>query len=257
MRLNNYASRNDLFVDWILESTPQGCAILDVGASDGTFCPEVKRIAQHAGRFAGVDPDVEKLKQNRLISERYYSALEDAEIPPASFDALYCFFVFEHVAHEERFLEAAARALKPGGKLFFITPNGHHYFVFLASLFGKLGLQRRMLGLLTGGSGLEWHYPAEYRLNCPKDIERIGKKHGFDRFQFRYCERLDEVSEYFPGPTIVFPRLWQKAAAASRRDTMLVTLIGQMDRAADPTIAAPAAQQPGMPTPSRLAPASD
>jgi ubiquinone/menaquinone biosynthesis C-methylase UbiE len=231
MQLNNYVNRDNLFVDWIVESTPQGSAILDVGASDGTFCPQVKRIAQHAGRLAGVDPDTDKLKQNPFLSERYYSLLEDAEVPPGSFDALYCYFVFEHVAQEERFLEAASRVLKPGGKLFFITPNGRHYFAVLSSLLEKLGMQQRMLGILTGGSGLKWHHPAVYRLNCPSDIERIGRKYGFDRFQFHYSERLDEVSKYFPGPLRVFPWLWERAVAVSGRDSMLVTLFGEMEKA--------------------------
>lgn len=241
MRLNNYPSRHDLFVRWIIDSTPPGSSILDVGASDGTFCPEVKHIAAHAARLAGVDPDVAKLRENHLISERYYTALEDAPLPPESFDALYCFFVFEHVADEERFLAAAAHALKPGGSLFFITPNGYHYFSAIASWMERLGLQKRVLGLLTRGEGIEWHHPAVYRLNSPQAIERVGRKYGFDRFEYHYCERLDEVSGYFPGPTKVFPWLWEKMVSMTGKDNLLVTLFGRLIKQDHSAIADPLA----------------
>lgn len=234
MQLNNYPSRHDLFVNWIIESTPPGCSILDVGASDGTFCPEVKRIAHHAARLAGVDPDTGKLSRNPIISERYFAALEDAQIPANSFDALYCFFVLEHVADEERFLAAASRVLKPGGSLFFITPNGRHYFSFIAYWLERLGLQKRTLGLLTGGAGIQWHYPALYRMNCPEDIERVGSKYGFDRFEYHYCERLDEVTDYFPGPTKVLPWLWEQLAKVTGKEKLLVTLFGRMVKQTHP-----------------------
>jgi len=54
--------------------------------------------------------------------------LEEADIPENEFDCLYAIYVFEHVQNEHAFLKAAARVLKPGGSLFFITPNGYQIF---------------------------------------------------------------------------------------------------------------------------------
>jgi hypothetical protein len=45
MYLNNYKNRHELLVDWIIESTPKGYAILDIGANDGSFCPETHRVS--------------------------------------------------------------------------------------------------------------------------------------------------------------------------------------------------------------------
>jgi SAM-dependent methyltransferase len=229
LKLNNYASRNDLLIDWILESTTEKCSALDVGANDGSFCPEVIRISQRVKHLSGVDPDVEKLQRNPLLSQRYPSTLEDAEISPESFDLLYSFYVFEHVDDEERFISAASRVLKPGGSLFFITPNGSHYFAFLSSLFARLKVQRSVLGLLRPAELVDaYHYPAVYKLNCPKDIEKVGRKYGFDRFEYRYCECFDDVSCYFPGVTKVFPKLWETTAKISGWESMLVNFMGRM-----------------------------
>ena len=129
MHLNNYENRHHLLIDWMLETVPFGSSVLDIGANDGSFCPEVSRVAEHAGVFAGVDPDTEKLNRHQLLDQRYPALLEEADIAPGSFDCLYAIYVFEHVQDHHRFLSAASKALKPGG---FITPNGYQYFAFLA-----------------------------------------------------------------------------------------------------------------------------
>lgn len=229
MRLNNFEHRNDLFIEWMIESTPPNCSFLDVGANDGHYCPQVERITRHAGCLVGVDPDREKLARNPFVSERYASTLENADIPPESFDVMYSFFVFEHVINPERFTEAASRVLKPGGSFFFITPNGHHYFSILASTFAKMGIQEEMLRIVRSRRLIDaYHYPAVYRLNRPRDIERIGRKYGFDFFEYQYCERFIELKTYFPGPTKVFPWLWEKAIETSGREDLLFNLMGRM-----------------------------
>lgn len=232
MKLNNYESRNDLLIDWIFECVPHDAAALDVGANDGSFCPEVTRIAQRFRHLSGVDPDTAKLERNPLVSNRYFSTLEDAEIPAQAFDLLYSFYVLEHVANPQRFLAAAANALKPGGSFFFLTPNGNHYFAFLSSLLKRLGAQRRILGMIRPTELVEsYHYPAVYKLNRPRDIERIARPFGFDHFEYRYSERLDDVDCYFPGPTKLLPRLWEDLARMANREGMLVNFMGRMVKA--------------------------
>jgi ubiquinone/menaquinone biosynthesis C-methylase UbiE len=234
VRLNDYRDRNDLFFEWILENTPKDtCSILDIGANDGAYCPEVSWIAAHARTLAGVDPDRAKLERNPFVSERYYATLEDADIPSESFDVLYSIFVFEHVIDEDRFVAAASRILKPGGSMYFITPNGHHYFAILSQLFSRLRMQRQVLGMVRTKELIEsYHYPAVYRLNKPKDIERIGRKHGFESFEYRYSELYGELATYFPGPLKMFPRLWEQAVQATGREDRLLNLMGRMVKAA-------------------------
>ena len=164
-----------------------------------------------------------------MVANRYCSTLEEADLKPETYDLLYSFYVFEHVLDPECFLAAASRCLKPGGSLFFITPNGNHYFSYLASFLAKINMQHRLLRMLRPAELVDsYHYPAVYKLNRPKEIERIARAVGFDAFEYRYSERLDDVIDYFPGVTKVLPRLWENAAAHSGRDDLLVNLMGKM-----------------------------
>src|SRR5688572_29989642 len=122
MLLNNYENRHDLLLDWLLEEVPKGSSILDIGANDGTFCPETQRVAAHAGIFAGVDPDSAKLANHQHLDQRFPTTLEDSDIPDSSFDCAYALYVLEHLKEERRFLSRLERVLKPGGSFFFITP---------------------------------------------------------------------------------------------------------------------------------------
>jgi 2-polyprenyl-3-methyl-5-hydroxy-6-metoxy-1,4-benzoquinol methylase len=232
MHLNNYENRNDLLIDWILDAVPEGAAVLDVGANDGTFCPETARIARHAGLFAGVDPDEEKLARHPLLAQRYPATLEAANLPAERFDCLYAIYVFEHVEDADGFLRAAARCLKPGGSLFFITPNGFHYFAAIAGALGAVGLQRRVLELVRPPAHVsKYHYPALYRLNRPDRLERLARQCGFDHCEFRYSERFEEFACYFPGPTKVFPWAWERMVALTGREALLGDLLGRLVKA--------------------------
>lgn len=234
MHLNNYENRHDLLIDWILEEMPAGSSFLDIGANDGTFCPEVRRIAEHAGSFEGVDPDVTKLERHPLLDKRYPAMLEDADIPAASVDCAYAIYVFEHVEHAERFLEAAGRIIKPGGSLFFITPNSYHYFARIAGLFATLGIQGAVLRMIRPSQLVDrYHYPALYRLNHPKKLTRMAARYGFDECEYRFSERLDEFACYFPGPLKALPAAWQRMVERSGREHLLGNLMGRMVRASD------------------------
>ena len=231
MRLNNYENRHDLLIDWMLEEVPSGASFLDIGANDGSFCPEVSRVASHAGHFAGVDPDVAKLDRHPLLDCRYPSTLEKAEIREESFDCLYAIYVLEHVNDPNGFLEAASKALRPGGSLFFITPNGYHYFAFIAGILAKLGIQDMVLKIIRPTTLVDnYHYPAVYRLNSARRLRRLGQEYGFNECEFRYSENLAEFDCYFPGVLKVFPQLWEYMVQLTGREILLGNLMGRMIR---------------------------
>lgn len=233
MYLNNYKNRHELLIDWIIESTPKGKAILDIGANDGSFCPEVQRIAVHAGLYAGVDPDTEKLAKHPLLQQRFPSTLEMADIPANSFDCVFAIYVLEHVADEAGFLQKIAHVLKPGGSFYFITPNGDHYFAAIAGALARIGLQERVLRLIRPKElvGM-YHYPALYRLNRTTKLKCMGTTMGLDVADFRYSEHFDEFACYFPGPTKIFPWIWEKMVQISGNERLLGNLMGRMIKGA-------------------------
>jgi ubiquinone/menaquinone biosynthesis C-methylase UbiE len=231
MHLNNYTNRHELLIDWILESTPTGASILDIGANDGSFCPEVSRIAAHAGLYAGVDPDTAKLATHPLVQQRFPSTLESADIHSSSFDCVFAIYVLEHVADDVAFLQTVSRVLKPGGSFYFITPNGDHYFAAIASTLARIGLQERVLRLIRPNELVgKYHYPALYRMNTAAKLRRMGKEMGLGSADFRYSERFDEFACYFPGPTKVFPWAWEQMVMKIGNDRLLGNLMGRMTK---------------------------
>lgn len=98
-----------------------GERVLDIGASDGRF-----------GRRLVPGVVYETLDTDPLIRADHRSF----DGPAASaFDVVACFETVEHLtlAEASLLLAGAARALRPGGRLYVSTPNIHHPWAYLRS----------------------------------------------------------------------------------------------------------------------------
>lgn len=110
-----------------LGTPPKGRHFLDVGANGG-FMSEAARRAGF--EVTGVEPDGKSLA---YAAEHYpgirfvQGFLEDADLPPESFDAVYCSEVIEHSGDCNLFVAALARAMKPGAILYLTTPDIGHW----------------------------------------------------------------------------------------------------------------------------------
>ncbi|HTH98939.1 MAG TPA: class I SAM-dependent methyltransferase [Stellaceae bacterium] len=104
-----------------------GKSFLDVGANGG-FMSEAARRAGF--EVTGVEPDGQSVAYARehYPGIRFLNAfIEDAELPPDSFDAVYCSEVIEHSFDVNAFVAAIARAMKPGGIFYVTTPDINHW----------------------------------------------------------------------------------------------------------------------------------
>jgi 2-polyprenyl-3-methyl-5-hydroxy-6-metoxy-1,4-benzoquinol methylase len=107
--------------------------ILDVGCSGGFFL----KAAQDAGwQVEGVElnPATAAVARRTLGAEVHNLPLEKCPLPEEGFEAITAWDVIEHLSDPRVLLEAAWRALKPGGLLGLSTPNHRGLFPRLSLL---------------------------------------------------------------------------------------------------------------------------
>ncbi|MCH2202135.1 MAG: class I SAM-dependent methyltransferase [Fuerstiella sp.] len=121
-------NRQTLFLTRYL---PAGGRVLDVGCGRGVVASPLAAAGYNVTGFEisadavqGIHDDVEI-----LIAE----SLQEAPVPTAEYDLVVIWHVLEHVTDPGATLQAACRALKPGGRLVVAVPN---YSSWQARLFG-------------------------------------------------------------------------------------------------------------------------
>ena len=103
-------------------------AVLDVGCGGGLLS---EALAQAGAKVTAIDLAPNLLKVARLhglesgikVDYREMPVEALAEQAPTSFDAITCMEMLEHVPEPASIIEACAKLLKPGGRLFLSTLN--------------------------------------------------------------------------------------------------------------------------------------
>lgn len=109
----------DRFVEWSRIK-----AVLDVGSSRGDFLLWMRETHTETV-LVGVEPDVSLVGDYRdtpairLIEQRF----EEAALPDASFDLVYCLHTLEHADSAAAMLRQMRACLRPGGHLLIEVPN--------------------------------------------------------------------------------------------------------------------------------------
>ncbi len=135
----------DRHIDWA------GRDVLDLGCAGG-FMAEA--LARRGARVTGIDPAERAIAAARSHAEseglpiRYdIGTGEEMDYPAASFDAVVCVDVLEHVRDLDRVLANVARVLRPGGRLFFDTINRN-----ALSRFAAITMAESVLRILPRGT---------------------------------------------------------------------------------------------------------
>jgi 2-polyprenyl-6-hydroxyphenyl methylase/3-demethylubiquinone-9 3-methyltransferase len=121
---------NPLRLDWIDgHARLAGTRVLDIGCGGGILADS---MARRGAQVLGIDLASKPLKVAQLhaleaatpnIEYREIAAEALAAEAPASFDAVTCMEMLEHVPDPSSIVQACARLVKPGGWVFFSTIN--------------------------------------------------------------------------------------------------------------------------------------
>ncbi|WP_045770246.1 bifunctional 2-polyprenyl-6-hydroxyphenol methylase/3-demethylubiquinol 3-O-methyltransferase UbiG [Xanthomonas albilineans] len=120
---------NPVRLRYVAERVPlRGATVLDVGCGGGLLS---EALAKEGAQVIAIDLAPELIKVARLhrfesaveVDYRVQSVEELAATQPASFDAITCMEMLEHVPDPAAIVAACARLLKPGGQLFLSTLN--------------------------------------------------------------------------------------------------------------------------------------
>ncbi|HLU76775.1 MAG TPA: bifunctional 2-polyprenyl-6-hydroxyphenol methylase/3-demethylubiquinol 3-O-methyltransferase UbiG [Burkholderiales bacterium] len=120
---------NPLRLAWIEGKAPlAGKRVLDVGCGGGILS---EAMAGRGAEVKGIDLAEKSLKVAQLhalesgvkVEYELISAEALAEREPASYDAVTCMEMLEHVPDPASIVAACARLVKPGGDVFFSTIN--------------------------------------------------------------------------------------------------------------------------------------
>jgi 2-polyprenyl-3-methyl-5-hydroxy-6-metoxy-1,4-benzoquinol methylase len=111
--------------------------VLDVGCASGYLA---RRLRSCGATVVGVDLDEAAAEEARpFCQEVLVGDVESMELPfePASFDAVVCGDLIEHLRDPQRFLERVRPLLRADGRLVLTTPNVANWAMRLGLLFGR------------------------------------------------------------------------------------------------------------------------
>ena len=156
-----------------------GDRVLDFGAGRGAgitddpsrFRRDLQDLRGRCAELVGCDIDPAVMENPHLDSAVLIEAGGPLPFPDASFDLIFCSYVFEHVVDADSVSQELLRILKPGGYLCALTPNKWGYVALAAALVSNRLHKKVLLQVQPTRAGMDV-FPTIYALNTPGAIHR-------------------------------------------------------------------------------------
>jgi 2-polyprenyl-3-methyl-5-hydroxy-6-metoxy-1,4-benzoquinol methylase len=169
--------------------------LLDMGCGLGFFLKAMAPYANWEAQGCEISPAAVRYARDTLgLTNVICSRLEDAELPPRSFDIITIWDVIEHLLSPDPLLKACHTLLKEGGICFIRTPN---IFVQLP----RARLQKLLRSMQPDVAYLQARdHLHHYSMSS---IRRLLERHGFTRIEFVHLHPIEGIavskSGFLPG----------------------------------------------------------
>ena len=177
--INTNEDKRNLWLRQTLGSLPAGLRILDAGAGElrnNILCEHLHYVSQDVCQYEG-SGDRKGLHTGTWDTSRIDIVCDITSIPEpdASFDAILCSEVFEHLTDPLQALDEFRRLLKPGGKIIFTAPFSSHFATGFSRYWYEHHLPLRGLEIVELQANGDWFsFARQELLRLPSMARRYG-----------------------------------------------------------------------------------
>ena len=157
--------------------------VLDLGCGGGREEIDFRRDCAYV---AGCDRS-DSVAINPFVSAGVKGDAYSLPFKNEVFNAVLMDFVMEHLEFPDQCAAEIARVLKPGGALFFRTPNFYHYVALVARLTPH-SFHRSVVRKLSGSQETE-AFETYYRLNTRRDVRNVLARASLEAEEIRMVEK--------------------------------------------------------------------
>lgn len=203
-------------------------SILDLGCSNGMKAVAIQR-AYPGAAVTGIDPEADAIRfaqslstalhdaGNQRVPDYHVGFGENLPFPSATFDAVVCITVLEHVQDVDRCIAEVHRVLKPGGVFYIEAPNylwpfEGHLQIVVPPLGPKWAMK---LCAHLQGRGAEAGFVDHLKLLTPRLVQRSLDRHGF-KWENMVAQKLDRVLCGKGNDVVTYRRLGKILSATSK-----------------------------------------
>ncbi len=183
---------------------------------------EEKNMVARCRTMVGLDADLGSLRKHRSAQAAVLGSVSHLPFRDESFDLVTANMVVEHLDVPDIQFREIARILKPDGVFILHTPNRFGYSTMIARLVPEWA-KKRIIRLLDDREE-EDVFRTFYRVNTPKDIERIAEVCGFDVGQLKMIVTSAQLV-VFP-PLVMFELMWIRLLMTRPFKSLRTNIIG-------------------------------